>query len=212
MWKKLFCTLLTAAMLLVPANAFKYEVQDFKDLVGPSEWAKSEIELASEAGLLTAHTSINFRLDTTRFQFAELIVNMTEKVTGKAIAPAPASTFTDCGEEVVLKAYAAGIVNGMGDDLFAPETTTNREQIASMIARAVKYIETETGKNYAPAAPNLDKFTDKGEVSSWAVEGVGLLAANNIMGGTSATELSPKNPCTLEQSILLVYRLYAKTV
>lgn len=63
----------------------------------------------------------------TRFQFAELIVNLTEKVTGKEIVPAAASTFTDCTETAVLKAYAAGIVGGIGNNLFAPDTTTNRE-------------------------------------------------------------------------------------
>ena len=63
----------------------------------------------------------------------------------------------------------------------------------------------------APAAPDLTRFTDRDEVSSWALDGVGLLAANGIMNGTGATTLSPKNPCTIEQSILLIYRLYVKT-
>lgn len=212
MFRKFLCAALAAAMLLVPANALKYEVEDLKDIVGPSEWAKSEVDLAREAGLITEHTAINFKMDITRFQFAELAANLAEKVTGKTITPAASDTFTDCTEEAVLKAYAAGIINGVGEGRFDPDATTNREQIATMIARAVKYIETETGKNYAPAAPSIEKFSDKAQVSSWAVDGVGLLAANGIMNGTSATTLSPKNPCTIEQSVLLVYRFYTKTV
>ncbi|MFA5522976.1 MAG: hypothetical protein WDA24_01340 [Tissierellales bacterium] len=44
--------------------------------------------------------------------------------------------------------------------------------------------------------------------SNWAKQGVGVLANNNIMSGTSKTTLSPKSSATIEQSVLLVYRLY----
>ncbi len=179
---------------------------------GPSDWAKEEIAAAEKAGIITPHTNSNFRTDINRFQFAELVVNMAEKVLGRSIAPAEEGTFTDCKEAAVLKAYAAGIVNGVGDGKFAPDTTTNREQISTMIARAIKYLEKETGKTFAPASPSIDKFTDKDQVSAWAVDGVGLLAANGIMNGTSEITLSPQNPCTIEQSILLIYRFYQKTV
>ena len=177
-----------------------------------SDWAKAEVEAASAAGLVTDHTASGFKEDITRFQFSELIVNLAEKVTGKEIAPAAADTFTDCNEPAVLKAYAAGIVNGVGDNRFTPDTTTNREQIATMIARAIAYIEKETGKSFTPAAASIEKFSDKGEVSAWAVEGVGLLAANGIMNGTSDITCSPMNPCTVEQSILLVYRFFNRTL
>ena len=59
-----------------------------------------------------------------------------------------------------------------------------------------------------PAASDISKFTDKDKVSGWAKESVGTLAANGIMSGTSATTLSPKDSCTVEQSIMLLYRVY----
>ena len=37
----------------------------------------------------------------------------------------------------------------MGDGLFAPNQTTNREQIATMVNRAIQYIKAETGINQA---------------------------------------------------------------
>lgn len=216
----LLAFLLCAALLVTGASAFTIEELDpeeifsdaIKEQFAVSEWAKEEIKQAGRADLLTEHTSSNMTGSITRFQFAELIVNMAEKVTGKEITPAPAGTFTDCDETAALKAYAAGIVNGMGDDTFEPGTTTNREQIATMIARAVSYIEKETGKTCLTQPSGFEKFADKDEVSSWAAEPMGLLAANSIMNGTSDTTLSPKSPCTIEQSVLLVYRFYAKTV
>lgn len=218
--KKTFALVLCAALLCGNAFALKVTELDNEEVFAPeiieaekmSDWAADELALARGAGLVTEHTGSYFTHDITRFQFAELTANLAEKVTGKTIAPASASTFTDCAEEAVLKAYAAGIINGVGEGKFDPDATTNREQIATMIARAVKYIEAETGKSYAPAAPSIEKFSDKGEVSAWAADGMGLLAANGIMNGVSATQLGPKNPCTIEQSVLLVYRFYTKTL
>lgn len=182
--------------------------EELKEKEAVSSWAKAEIDAARAAGLITEHTGEYITRATTRFQFAELIVNLTEKVTGETITPAPIGTFTDCDELAVRKAYAAGIVNGMTADTFAPDATTNREQIATMIYRAICYIEEKAGPAIVPNSADLTGFTDKDTVSSWALEGVGRLAANNIMRGDSATTLSPKKSCTVEQSILLIYRVF----
>lgn len=145
----------------------------------------------------------------TREQFAELVVCMAEKVLGGELDVAGAS-FADCSNPAVLKAYAAGIVLGVGDNRFDPTAKTNREQIATMIARAVSFLEVRRNKDITPLASDISKFTDKAQVSSWAVEAMGTLAANGIMAGTSSTTLSPKNTCTVEQSILLLYRAFLK--
>lgn len=216
--KKVFATFLCAALLCtnistrafaVLSNENDYDSESPETAV--SIWAKEEVELARQAGLITAHTSQNFTSSTTRFQFAELISNMTEKIVGMEITPAASETFTDCTETAVLKAYSAGIINGVGNHKFDPAATTNREQIATMLSRAIRYIEAETGKAYAPAAPSVDKFSDKELISDWAIYGVGLLAANSIMNGVTATESGPKEPCTIEQSIILIYRFFVKT-
>ena len=118
------------------------------------------------------------------------------------------ASFADSANASVPKAYAAGIVSGVGDNRFDPATKTNREQIATMLARASSYLELKKDKDITLANPDLSKVTDKGLVSSWTLDGVGILAANGIMKGTSDTTLSPKADCTAEQSILRVYRIY----
>lgn len=93
---------------------------------------------------------------------------------------------------------------------FDPTAKTTREQIATMVARAVNYLEVRKSKDITPLESDVSKFTDQSRVSDWAAEAMGTLAANGIMAGTSPTTLSPKNACTIEQSILLVYRVYEK--
>lgn len=174
-----------------------------------SDWAIDELALAYEADLIPSLTGNPEFTDTlTRIQFAELIVNMVELLDDEIVA-ASTDTFTDCSSEAVLKAYEAGIVNGTSDTTFEPSVKTNREEIATMIARSIDYIATQTGTNLAPNTGDLSAFTDASEVSSWAYESVSILAANGIMNGTSTTTLSPSEETTVEMGIVLVYRLFS---
>jgi len=139
---------------------------------------------------------------------AELSVVLLEKLLGEEITPAAADTFTDCSDIYALKAYAACIVSGIGNKLFAPNAATNREQIACMLDSAIKYYEEKEGVSILRDTPELSGFTDIDKISSWALPSVSYLAGNGIMAGTSETELSPQAACTLEQSISFSLRTY----
>ena len=179
----------------------------------PSDWAKSEIDLALDAGLVPNLTGNPKYQDTiTREQLAELVSNMLEKVLNTQIDSAPTDTFTDTTNISVLKAYKCGVVNGVGDNLFAPTEITNREQIAAMVFRATEVIKENTGKDLTPVIGSIEKFADKSDISDWAVQSIGELAENGIMNGTSDVTASPKEACTVEQSILLIYRVYKSAV
>lgn len=220
--KRLICLILCAAMLCAftctPSLAIKsvttYEPEDVlsgerleKESI--SAWALEEVEAAYAAGIVPEFTDDPaYKAQITREQFAELVVQMVTVALGEEPDTKDTPAFSDSDNPSVLQAAAAGIVNGVGEGKFAPKTTTTREQIAAMVYRAIGYIKAESGVDLAPLSGNLSGYSDKDKVSAWAVEGVGALAANGIMNGTSATTLDPKNGCTVEQSILLVYRVY----
>ena len=215
MMKKLLCLLLVFSLLTVPALAIKGQVADPEELPyiptegGPSAWAVSEIEAAAAAGLIPQLTgSPAYQDSITREQFAELAATLVLVCTGEDSTPDSPAGFTDCTNPLVGFAAECGIVNGVGDGKFNPAATTNREQIAAMVARSITYLETECSADVTTEAGSIEKFSDKAAVSAWAAESMGILAANGIFKGTSDTTLSPKNPCTVEQSILLCYRVY----
>lgn len=198
--RRWIAALLCVSLLWVPAAAVSG---------APSDWAKGEVEAAAEAGLVPQLSGDPAYQDTlTRQQFAQLIVQTVEVVLDKELTAAAGDTFTDCADPAVLKACEAGIIGGIGGGRFAPEQTTNREQIATMMARAIDYLEENSDLSLAPKAGSLDGFTDAAQVSSWAAEAMGRMAANGIMEG-SGSALSPQNPCTVEQGILLVARIYS---
>ena len=155
---------------------------------------------AEELGLVTESCAYYQTFSITREQFAELAVNFLEKATGQIIQPASQDTFTDTAEEATLKAYAAGIVQGMGDGLFGPGRPLTREQLAAMLWRTLE----QAGLEEYPA--DLGAYADGGTVSSWATDALANLAGHGIMAGTGGNMLSPKMPCTVEQALLVLVR------
>lgn len=196
--KRWIAALLCLALLWAPAGAVAG---------APSDWAKAEVEEAVQAGLVPQLTGDPaYRDSLTREQFAQLVVQTVEVVLDKELPAASADTFTDCTNPAVLKANKAGIIGGIGGGKFAPAQTTNREQIATMMARAIDYLEENSDLSLAPKAGSLEGFTDAAQVSSWAAESMGRLTANGLMKG-SGSALAPQDPCTVEQGILLLVRL-----
>lgn len=171
-----------------------------------SLWAQEEITAAESAGLIPALTdNPNYQASITREQFAELAVNAVMKMSN-GVTTNGTVDFTDTDNMQVRRAAGMGIVNGVGEGRFDPKATISREQIATMLHRA-------WGLTGTPVpAVSLSNYTDAGEVSNWAVDAVGSMTASGIMKGTSDTVLSPQAPCTVEQAILLVYRLYRQVI
>lgn len=177
---------------------------------GPGEisaWALSELTQAENSGLIPGFSSpFSFPGPVTRLQFAELVVNMVEQLTGESLTPATADTFSDTRNISVLKAYQAGLVNGTGAGLYDPDAQASREQIATLLYRAIVYLEDKTGTKLLSADGSLAAFSDAAQVSGWAQAGVSALSASGIMTGTSQSTLSPQDSCSVEQAIVLILR------
>ena len=195
---------------LYPANYIPTDAE-LAAIAQPSNWAQAEISAAQAAGLIPELVNDPcWQGKATRLHFAQLAVRLAETATGETLPAAPASTFTDCTDLDVRKAYAAGIVNGTTATTFSPQNKLTREQLATMLWRAVDYIQTRTGESTLTAGGSLTGYTDAGQVSAYAREAVAALAHHSIMQGTGPTTLSPKNDCTVEQSVVLAYRTLEK--
>ena len=81
-----------------------------------------------------------------------------------------------------------------------------------MLWRAAGYIQQQTGAQVLTAGGALTGYADAGRVSDYAQEAVATLAKYGIMKGTGATALSPQQDCSVEQSVLLTYRMMQQLV
>ena len=211
--KKLILFLIVATMILtcVPCSADWHG--DLDDL--PSEWAKESMREASKYGIVKGEGIQSAYTDKiTRGEFASLIIPLVEEMRGE-ITPAPAGTFSDTDSVYVLKAYAAGIVNGTGNGKFSPDALITRQEIAVMFCRAIGYVESSIALWIIGAHPELivdhtaaiQKHDDYNQVASWAQKQVALLYKHGIMVGTGSKTLAPRSNATVQEAIILTMRV-----
>jgi hypothetical protein len=106
---------------------------------------------------------------------------------------------TDYDESIyagdIAWAYATGVTRGCAPDLFCPQHRVTREQVASLLARALSL-----------PPPTRDWFTDDNGRSH---EGdINRLAEAGITRGCTAGRFCPASPITREQMASLLVRAY----
>lgn len=176
-----------------------------------SAWAESDVNLALNDNLLdTAVLGNDYTKNISRLQFCSLAVKLAEELTGKSIAPADTGTFTDTSDSYVLKAYSAGITSGVTENTFDPNGTLTRQQMATFLYRALRYVENNSDYKYTTYESKLDNYFDSNQVQSWAKEAMAFMNALDLIKGFTDTMLSPDGICTIEQAIAVADRsIYA---
>jgi hypothetical protein len=107
--------------------------------------------------------------------------------------------------DAVAWASENGIVTGMGDGTFAPNTEITREQLAVMLYR---YAQAQ-GLDISVSG-STSSFMDAGDVSAWAGEALAWAVGAGIITGRSnaaSTELAPKGTATRAEVAAMIERL-----
>lgn len=191
--KKVLAVVLAVAMVMtgtvMPVFA---TTADFDDTA--NHWAEAAIGRWADANILSGDGEGNFRPndDMTRAELAKVACVLL----GLDEESAHSASFTDiAGNEwyadYVLACADAGIINGMGDGTFAPESAVTREQAFKIIAASLKLNKTNT--------VDLAAFADGDQVSEWAVPYVKQLVACKAVNGYATEagfELRPQNHIT----------------
>ena len=178
--------------------------------------AKTSAEAENETRWAMAHNLIDKKVmgadylqDITRLQMAALAVRVAERLTKQQIKPASARTFTDTANEYALKAAAAGIIM-TSDNAFSPDEPISRQEMATYLFRALEYVVKNSDIRYSIYTPDLDSFTDRGEIAQWAVEALGFTHTLGIIKSPSKTSLKPLETCKIEEAVASAERcLYA---
>lgn len=122
--------------------------------------------------------------------------------TDKTETPEPADGFADMsGYEWAVEAVNAlsekGIINGVGNNMFAPGRNVTREEMIAMLMRAY---------NIDVTGATTDKFTDVGS-SAWYAPYIASAYDKGYVNGISETEFGVGTPITREQAATMAYRI-----
>ena len=166
------------------------EVSLFFDSDSAPRFNQDEVFAALNAGLIPDDVaSAGWQNETSRLAAAETIVVLIEKATEKTMEQLAqehewdltTGGFSDTDSQAVTFLKYAGVVDGYGDNIYAPDAFYTRAAAVTMIGRAAEMflgIEVQ-GEN---------PYTD---VPAWAAPFVGYAAANNITQGVSAERFNP---------------------
>ena len=124
-------------------------------------------------------------------------------VTFVEVQPEPLP-FTDVNEgdwfhDAVRYVYDNGLMDGVGDGQFAPNATTTRAQLVTILYRLAGEQDVSGDTAFTDVAPGL-----------WYTNAVAWAAANGIVNGVSETQFAPGNNITREQLATILYR-YAES-
>ena len=176
-----------------------------------SDWAKTEIVEAIDIGFVPMELQNNYTQNITREEFAYLTVSFVmtnlslsfEQLESQAEKySAPRNNFDDSDNKYVLLAARMGIIKGVGNNLFAPESQITREQAATMLQRTY-WIYSNSQNQMRQVL-----FDDGNKISEWAVRGVAFCVSYDVMKGISDTQFAPQDSYTKEQAIATFLRLY----
>ena len=166
----------------------------------PSSWAKDQVGLAIDAGIVPQALQSRYTDTATRADFCALVVALLEKYLGWELTAE--ETFTDTDDINVRKAATLGIVQGVGNGAFNPNGELTREQAATMLERtyraSLRYLQ----------GSGTSSFADSASVSSWAADAVAKMENSGIMTGVGNNRFDPQGPYSREQSIMTMFRLY----
>ncbi|WP_051775129.1 S-layer homology domain-containing protein [Paenibacillus tyrfis] len=195
------------AVLMSPTNSaygvIKYR-KTFRDTAG--HWAQADVELLASKLVVLGTSEEHFApdKDVTRAEFASLLVRSLGLPLSETAAPFKDVQAGDWFYGAVGTAVKAGLIEGFEDGTFQPEARITREQMAVMIARALKAADTAPKAGHAAA---LDAFRDKNAVSSWAKEALSQSLDTGLMNGMTESTLEPASHATRAQAAVMLKRL-----
>ncbi|WP_342548316.1 S-layer homology domain-containing protein [Paenibacillus sp. FSL P2-0089] len=185
--------------------AVAYVSKTFTDL-GKAAWAKNAVEvLASKDILKTEGGEFHPSTEITRADFLYSLVRalgLTAKVNGN---------FSDVQENAyyyneIGMAKALGITNGLDNGSFGSALKITRQDMMVLTERALKL---EKKLNSQGTAADLERFSDKSKVASYAVNSVAAMVKEGLIEG-SGNKVNPAGNTTKAEAAVFLYRLYNK--
>lgn len=203
---KILACVLTMAVLCTSAIAVS--VSDFSD-VSSGDWFVPELTYAVGHNIIsgTSETTFSPNGDMTRAQFVTII--------GRALNGTGASTgkFTDVDESQYYIPYlywgvAKGIITGTSDTTFHPDNPITRQDMATIIGRAINNL----GLNVSVAGTPVSGFHDAGSVASYAQNSVELLRQKAILRGDTNGYLNPGDNMKRAEGMAVLARVMMNLV
>ena len=176
--------------------------------VSPAEWYGAAIDYADVRSLMNGTGSGAFSPSSTLTR--AMFVTILGRMAGVQEGDFPGTSFSDVRPGTWYAPYVEwgaknGIVNGMGEGIFAPDSPVTREQMAALITR---YADA-AGYDLPAGVSAVAAFRDAGSISGWAFESVERMRQTGLLSGDPQGNFNPLNGATRAEAATVFMRLDA---
>lgn len=186
--------------------AVVYVTRTFNDLESAA-WAKKAIEVLASKGILKGITETEYAPQThiSRADFLYWLI----KALG--VDAKVDENFDDIDKNAyyyreIAIARKLGITNGTGNNKFSPDRPITRQDMMVLAERALRILNRINAQG---TASDLDRFTDKSFVASYAAGSVASVVREGLIIG-SGGRINPLGYTTRAEAAMFLYRIYNK--
>ncbi len=155
-----------------------------------SVWAEDEVNRALCDNLIDEPLlGTDYTLTATRQQVASIALKLIKEMTEKDADEDKLNLFAD-------------IADGKPD----MTATVTRQEMATLIYRAMRYIEQHSKYTYTDYNSNLAAYTDSPQLKEWAKEPMAFMEALELIDPVTKTTLAPDAPCSIELALATAER------
>lgn len=186
--------------LVIPEQPKPEANYGFADLDG-FEWAKEAISYLNLRNIINGFSETQFKPyeNVTREQFVKMIVCAFELNDDNAQCNFNDVKSTDWCYPYVATASKYGIVNGISKDLFGCGSYITREDMATILARALSV------KGITLKSDVASRFDDHDDISEYAINSVYSMRSHGIINGTSQNNFEPKRNANRAEAAKIIY-------
>lgn len=155
-----------------------------------SVWAEDEVNRALCDNLIDEQLlGADYTLTATRQQVASIALKLIKEMTEKDADEDKLNLFAD-------------ITDGKPD----MTATVTRQEMATLIYRAMRYIEQHSKYTYTDYNSNLAAYTDSPQLKEWAKEPMAFMEALELIDPVTKTTMAPDAPCSIELALATAER------
>jgi chitodextrinase len=186
--------------------AVTYVEKTFED-TAKTKWAEKPIEVLASKGIAggTSATTFSPEKSITRADYLTMLM----KALG--LKSDVTAAFDDVKQDAyyfnaVATAKMLGITDGTGDNKFSPDKLISRQDMIVMTEKALK-VAKEIAQN--GSGTDLDKFSDKSDISGYAVDSIAGFVNAGLISGSDG-KINPRQNTTRAEAAVIIYKIYNK--
>jgi uncharacterized repeat protein (TIGR02543 family) len=172
----------------------------FDDMMG--HWAQKDVEALASKLIINGMTERTFApaSQVTRAQFVALLVRglgLSTESLSNGFADVSATAWYAQDVNIAAK---IGLVQGVGEGKFSPDTMITKEQMVVMIMKAVQLVQGDHGTE----APISTPFADQNRISNYASRAVTEAAGKGLIKGKTETTFAPQEVATRAEAAVMI--------